>query len=164
MKNMKPVADHRELRDAYGCFPSGVTAVCALSNQVPVGMAASSFTTVSLEPPLVAICVQSRSETWAKLDSLRHLGVSVLGDEHDLACRQLAAKSGDRFTGIGWEASKTGAIFINGAAVWLECAINRIVPAGDHKIVLLQIERLKTEPGINPLIFHASRFRKLATE
>ena len=160
---MKPVTDQRELRDAYGCFPSGVTAICALVGETPVGMAVSSFISVSLEPPLVAVCMQNGSETWQKLNPLTHLGVSVLGSGHDAACRQLSAKLGDRFAGITWEATPSGAVFIAGAAVWLECTIDQRITAGDHEIVLLRIERLKMERDVSPLVFHASRFHKLAT-
>jgi flavin reductase (DIM6/NTAB) family NADH-FMN oxidoreductase RutF len=158
-----PITDPRELRKAYGCFPSGVTAVCALIDGQPVGMAASSFTSVSLDPPLVSVCVQSTSTTWQKLAPAQRLGVSFLGVAHDGACRQLAAKNGDRFAGIEWEASDAGAIFIGGAAVWMECSISQRVVAGDHEIVVLQIEGLKTEPDVSPLIFHASQFRQLAS-
>jgi flavin reductase (DIM6/NTAB) family NADH-FMN oxidoreductase RutF len=158
-----PVTDPRELRKAYGCFPTGVTAVCALIDGQPVGMAASSFTSVSLDPPLVSVCVQSTSSTWQKLAPAQRLGVSFLGVAHDGACRQLAAKNGDRFAGIEWEASEAGAIFIGGAAVWMECSISQRVVAGDHEIVVLQIEGLKTEPDVSPLIFHASQFRQLAS-
>jgi flavin reductase (DIM6/NTAB) family NADH-FMN oxidoreductase RutF len=163
MDDMKPVTDQRELRDAFGCFPSGVTAICALSDTVPVGMAVSSFISVSLEPPLVAICMQNGSETWQKLNALSHLGVSVLGSGHDAACRQLSAKLGDRFAGVTWEASSTGAVFIAGAAVWLDCTIDQRIVAGDHEIVVLRIERLKMERDVSPLVFHASRFHKLAS-
>ena len=163
MNTMKPVTDQRELRDAYGCFPSGVTAICALAGETPVGMAVSSFISVSLDPPLVAICMQNGSETWAKLNTMSHLGVSVLGSGHDAACRQLSAKLGDRFAGITWEASPSGAVFIEGAAVWLECKISQRIVAGDHEIVVLQIEQLKMERDVSPLVFHASRFHKLAS-
>ncbi len=158
---MRPATDHRELRDAFGCFPSGVTALCAMVGGVPVGMAASSFTSVSLAPPLVSICVQTSSETWRKLNGVTRLGVSVLSVGHDAACRQLASKTGDRFAGIEWTASESGAVFINGSAVWLECLLDQCIPAGDHDIALLQIEKLHVEPNVEPLVFHGSRFRQL---
>jgi len=154
--------DSRELRNAYACFPSGVAAVCALVDGQPSGMAASSFTPVSLQPPLVCVCIQSTSSTWPRLKGSTRLGVSFLGVNHDVACRQLAAKTGDRFAGIRWEASPGGAVFIDGASVWLECSIDRCITAGDHQIALLRIETLKVEPHVSPLVFHASRFRELA--
>jgi flavin reductase (DIM6/NTAB) family NADH-FMN oxidoreductase RutF len=159
---MMPPADSRELRNAYGCFPSGVAALCALIDGQPAGLAASSFTPVSLNPPLVCVCIQSTSSTWSRLRASVRLGVSFLGAHHDVACRQLAAKTGDRFAGICWESSAAGAVFIDGAVVWLECSIDQRIIAGDHEIALLRIETLKVEPHVSPLVFHASRFRELA--
>ena len=157
----RKISDSRELRNAYGHFPTGVTALCALYEGQPVGMAASSFMPVSLEPPLVSVCVNNTSRTWAVLGRLARLGVSVLAESQDRACRQLAAATGDRFSGLEWESAGEGAVFIRGAPVWFDCSIHDRVPAGDHVIVLLRIEGLKIYPGIRPLVFHASEFRHL---
>jgi flavin reductase (DIM6/NTAB) family NADH-FMN oxidoreductase RutF len=159
---MMPATDQRELRDAYACFPSGVAALCALVDGQPVGMAASSFTSASLDPPLVSVFVNSTSATWRKLESLPRLGVSFLGADHDVMCRQLAAKTGDRFAGVCWEASAGGAVFIEGASVWLECSLYQSFMTGDHEMALLLIKSLKIEPHVSPLVFHASRFKQLA--
>lgn len=163
MDRMVRVEDQRALRDAFGCFPTGVTAICALVNGAPLGMAASSFTSVSLNPPLLSVCVQNSSETWPKLCSMPRLGVSVLGAGQDIACRQLAAKTGDRFVGLGWEANERGAVYLREAAGWFECILAQRIPAGDHEIALLQVESFQAEPTVSPLVFHASRFRQLAT-
>lgn len=125
-------------------------------------MAASSFTSVSLEPPLVSVCVQRDSRTWAVLKAAQRVGVSFLGETHGDICRKLSAKTGDRFAGIDWEVSPADALFIRGAAVWLECSIDQIVAAGDHELVLLKVELLRVAPDVPPLVFHASRFRALA--
>lgn len=150
------------LRAAYGRFPTGVIAVCALRDDQPVGIAASTFVAVSIEPPLVSVCVQHTSTTWPRLAGQARLGLSILGDTHDAACRQLAAKSGDRFAGLAWSVTDEGAIFLHEAASWLDCSIHQVVPAGDHDIVLLRVEALKLHDGIGPLVFHASDFHSLA--
>jgi len=157
----REILDSRELRNAYGHFPTGVTALCALYEGQPVGMAASTFMPVSLDPPLVSVCVNNTSRTWPVLNRLSRLGVSVLAESQDRTCRQLAAVAGDRFAGIEWESVGEGAVFIKGAPVWFECSIFDRVPAGDHVIALLRIERVKIYPGIRPLVFHASEFRNL---
>jgi flavin reductase (DIM6/NTAB) family NADH-FMN oxidoreductase RutF len=162
MITMSPAPSPRDLRNAYGCFPSGVTAICALVNGQPVGMIASSFTSVSLEPPLVSVCMQNTSQTWQALASVSRLGVSFLGVTHNTICRQLAAKTDDRFSGIEWQASAAGAIFLDGASVWLECSVEQRIAAGDHEIVLLRIAGLRMEAEVSPLVFHASRFQQLA--
>ncbi|MFC5992986.1 flavin reductase family protein [Pseudonocardia hispaniensis] len=153
--------DPLTIRRAYSCFPSGVTAVCGLLDTRPIGLAASSFTGVSLDPPLASVCVQNTSSTWPMLRELPRLGVSVLGQDQEKVCRALAAEPEDRFTDTPWEAGSTGAVFIRDATAWLDCSIHDEVPAGDHGIVLLRIHAVIAEPEAAPLIFHGSRFRKL---
>src|ERR1700755_3716710 len=111
------------LREAFGHFPSGVIAIAAEVEGTLVGLAASTFVPVSLEPPLVSFCVQNTSETWPKLKDLPALGISVLGEAHDEAARTLAAKTGDRFAGLSTVSTESGAVFIKGTGLWLEGAI-----------------------------------------
>lgn len=155
--------DHTLLRQAFGCFPSGVTAFCGMIGSLPEGMAASSFTSVSLEPALVSVCVANTSATWAKLASLSRLGLSVLSSDHGAVARSLAAKTGDRFATVEWMATESGAVFVHGATLWLECSPYKVVNAGDHQIVVLQIEALAMYPDVAPMIFHKSSFHELAS-
>lgn len=155
--------DTAALRTAFGRFPSGVTAICALDDVgAPVGLAASSFVAVSLEPPLVAVCVQHTSTTWPRLRDRARLGLSVLGETQDLACRRLAARTGDRFADLSWEATDDGAVLLHGATAWLDCTVERVVTAGDHDLVLFDVRRQCTHPAHGPLVFHASAFHALA--
>jgi len=154
--------DARALRDAFACYPSGVTALCAVVNGTPIGMAASSFTSVSVEPPLVSVCIQNNSATWRHLKDASRIGVSVLGANHDAACKSLSSKNGDRFAGLDWSATEQRAIFINGATAYLDCSVYTSFEAGDHAIVLLRIHALGTCPDIEPLVFHGSRLRRLS--
>lgn len=162
MMEIVPLADDAtELRAAFACFPSGVAAICAIVDGVPVGMAASSFTSVSIDPPLVSVCVQNTSTTWPKLCDRSSLGLSVLSEGHAAACLALSSKLGDRFAGVEWEAAADDAIRIHGCTLWLDCAIERQVPAGDHTIVLFRVLGLRADPDREPLVFHGSRFRTL---
>lgn len=155
-------ADPGVLRRAFGCFPSGVTAVAALVDGHPIGMAASSFTSVSLEPPLVSLCFQQGSSTWQKLRALPRLGISVLAQGQDEICRSLARMADDRFATVGWDRTAAGAVLVSGATAWLECSTYAEVPAGDHTIALLEIHGLQAKPEAAPLVFHGSKFRRLA--
>ena len=148
------------LREAFGHFPTGVIAIAAEVDGVRVGLAASTFVPVSLDPPLVSFCVQNSSETWPKLKGLPSLGISVLGEAHDAAAKTLAAKTGDRFEGLETRSSGNGAVFVHGTSVWLETTITQEVPAGDHTIVVLQISDI-TVHDVPPIVFHRSTFRKL---
>ncbi len=148
------------LREAFGHFPTGVIAIAAEVDGVRVGLAASTFVPVSLDPPLVSFCVQNSSTTWPKLQDRPVLGISVLGEAHDQAARTLAAKTGDRFAGLQ-TVSRNGAVYIDGTAVWLESSIEQLVPAGDHTIVLLRVSEITTQENIAPIVFHRSAFRRL---
>jgi len=150
------------LREAFGHFPSGVIAIAAEVEGIRVGLAASTFVPVSLEPPLVSFCVQNTSETWPKLKDLPLLGISVLGEAHDQAARALAAKTGDRFAGLETE-SRNGAVFIHGTSVWLESAIEQVIPAGDHTIVILRVSDITVHSDVAPIVFHRSTFRRLGS-
>ncbi|MCP9272299.1 flavin reductase family protein [Mycolicibacterium arenosum] len=149
------------LREAFGHFPTGVIAIAAEVEGVRVGLAASTFVPVSLDPPLVSFCVQNSSETWPKLKDLPALGISVLGEAHDAAAKTLAAKTGDRFAGLDTESRTSGAVFVHGTSVWLESAIEQLVPAGDHTIVVLRVHEITVHDDVAPIVFHRSTFRRL---
>jgi flavin reductase (DIM6/NTAB) family NADH-FMN oxidoreductase RutF len=153
--------DH-ELRHAYSMFPSGVTVLCALTEDGPVGMAASSFTSVSLQPPLVSVCIDQKSTTWPALARTGRLGVSVLGSDHAELCRALAACNRDRFSGASWESRPGGALFLHGGSLWLECSTEQTMIAGDHLIVLLRVLGIQPFPDVSPLIFYLSALRQLS--
>ena len=162
MTGIVPVIAGAALREAFGCFPSGVTAVCAEVDGVPVGLAASSFTSVSVDPPLVSVCMQHSSTTWPVLRQRPRLGLSVLAEGHDDVCARLASKTGDRFAGTEHVTAENGALFVGGATLWLDCTVHAELPAGDHDIVVLHIRGLRADPATAPLVFHGSRFRRLA--
>jgi flavin reductase (DIM6/NTAB) family NADH-FMN oxidoreductase RutF len=158
--NLSPLTPET-LREAFGHFPAGVIAIAAEVEGIRVGLAASTFVPVSLDPPLVSFCVQNTSSTWPKLSSTPTLGISVLGESHDAAARMLAAKTGDRFAGLETVSSAGGAVFIKGTSVWLESVIEQSVPAGDHTIVILRIKEITVHDDVSPIVFHRSAFRRL---
>ena len=136
-------------------------AIAAELDGVRVGLAASTFVPVSLNPPLVSFCIQNASETWPRIKDLPMLGISVLSEAHDVAARTLAAKTGDRFAGLETVSSDAGAVFVKGTSVWLESAIEQEVPAGDHTIVILRIHDVTVHDDVPPIVFHRSGFRRL---
>ena len=149
------------LREAFGHFPTGVVAIAAQVEGVREGLASSTFVPVSLEPPLVSFCVQNTSTTWPKLKGLPMLGISVLGEAHDEAVRTLAAKTGDRFAGLETVSYTSGAVFIKGTGLWLESAIEQLIPAGDHTIVVLRVNEVTVDAEVAPIVFHRSTLRRL---
>lgn len=154
----------KELRTMFASFPTGVTAVAALVDGVPVGLAANSFTSVSLEPALVSVCADLKSSTWPILRGRPRLGISILAAEHEAACLRLASRSGDRFAGLDIRASADGAVFVEGAGAWIECSLEAEYPAGDHEILLLRVHDIGADPDVAPLVFHRSAFRNLGRQ
>lgn len=153
--------DPGELRRVFGAFPSGVIAIAAVIDGIPVGMVASSFTSVSLDPPLVMICVGSTSTTWPKFRDAPFLGVSVFAADQAETCRQLAARSENRFANVEWRATEDGAVMLEGATAWLHCSTHAVFPGGDHDIVVMHVHDLDADHNIHPLVFHASKFHRL---
>ena len=143
-------------------FPTGVVAMCGMDGAAPVGMAVNSFSSVSLEPPLVSVCVARQSSTWPRLDRLPRIGLSVLGSNQERLSRQLSSRHGDRFQGVEFEATPEGALFIKGAALWLDCAIAHRLEGGDHEIILLEVRHTELFPYIQPLVFHQSQYLALS--
>ncbi|ETW23488.1 oxidoreductase [Mycobacterium gastri 'Wayne'] len=138
-----------------------MVAIAAEIDGIREGLAASTFVPVSLDPPLVSFCVQNISTTWPRLKAAPTLGISVLGETHDEAARTLAAKTGDRFAGLETVSSDSGAVFVKGTSLWLESAIEQLIPAGDHTIVVLRVNQVTVDADVAPIVFHRSVFRRL---
>ncbi|MTE12136.1 flavin reductase family protein [Nocardia aurantiaca] len=154
-------ADGADLRRTFAHFPSGVVAVCARIGGTPYGLVASTFVPVSLDPPLVSICIQYTSETWPRLEQADRLGLSLLAGEQEAAARGLSSRRGDRFRNVELRAGNGSAAFVAGATAWLETSVHEQVPAGDHAVVLLRVHRIGARPESEPLVFHRSGFRAL---
>ncbi|WP_168703169.1 flavin reductase family protein [Gordonia paraffinivorans] len=152
--------DPQHLRSVFGAYPSGVVALCGIDNGEPNGMVVSTFTSVSLAPPLVSVCIQKTSQTWPSLRRLQRVGVSVLGAHHTSACRSLSSKDGDRFDGVGWTTHDGDSVLIHDSSAWMITSVANEIEAGDHLMVLLEIHAMDMDPTIEPLVFHASGYHR----
>jgi flavin reductase (DIM6/NTAB) family NADH-FMN oxidoreductase RutF len=162
MNVLSDIRDDTELRRVFGRFPTGVTALCGMDEGKPVGMTASAFVAISLTPALVSVCIRHGSTTWRQLRACERLGISFLGHGHAATALQLAQKTEDRFSGLDYEVTSAGAVFLADAAAWLECSIEKEVPAGDHDIVVLRLHRAAAAEDVIPLVFHSSAFHTIA--
>lgn len=149
------------LRQAFGIFPTGVVAVAAAVGGLLLGLAASSFTSVSLEPPLVSLSIANTSKTWPDLRRAPRLGVTVLADHHRAAARQLAGPVDRRFDGLAVARSSNGAVTLADGLAQFDTTIYREVEAGDHTIVLLQLQAVQHADDSLPLVFHRGDFGRL---
>lgn len=154
--------DPQRLREAFGVFPSGVVALAAEVDDRLVGLAASSFTSVSLEPPLVSFSVARTSKTWPLLRSADHLGVTILAGHHGDVCRQLAGPVDHRFDDLEVTVTDDGAATLDEGLAMFDCSIYREVEAGDHMIVILQLHAVEHADTSLPLVFHRSGFGRMA--
>jgi flavin reductase (DIM6/NTAB) family NADH-FMN oxidoreductase RutF len=159
---LTPKLDPQLLRSAFGAFPSGVVAVAAEVEGTRVGLAASSFTSVSLEPALVSFSVANTSATWPTLRKSSHLGLSVLARHHGEVCRQLAGPVLNRFDGLSTSSTEDGALILDDAVATFDCTIFQEIEAGDHTIVLLELHAVEDSGASLPLVFHRSAFPQLA--
>ena len=153
--------DPNSLREAFGVFPSGVVAVAARVDDQLIGLAASSFTSVSLEPALVSFSVANTSKTWPTLRRAVHLGLTVLADHHGEVCQQLAGPVEHRFDGLDVTTTEDGATTLDDGLARFDCTIHREVEAGDHTIVLLRLHAVEHADTSLPLVFHRSSFGRM---
>lgn len=130
--------DPLKYRLVLGHFPTGVTVVTAMVDGEPVGFTIGSFTSVSLEPPLVGFLPMTTSERWIKMASAGTFCVNVLGIDHSDLCWRFAKSSIEQpFEGVSWSpAPITGSPIIEGAIAWMDCTTAEVVDAGDHFFVM----------------------------
>src|SRR6478609_6347417 len=129
--------DPQRFRRILGHYPTGVTVVTAIgADGTPEGMVVGSFTSVSLDPPLVAFLPASNSGSWARLRTAGRFCVNILGADHEQLCRQFAARGGDKYSGVAWTAAPSGSPIIDGAVAWIDCETETVHTAGDHDIVI----------------------------
>lgn len=159
MQLAESLARNDALRQLYSLVPSGVLGVGAMSGSGPIGLAVSSFSTISLTPALVGLNMQKGSTTWPALSMSPRIGISLLAHgQHEIG-RQLAGPDkGARFANVEYFADDEGAVFIRGAVLWLEAKVSDSIEAGDHTIEVLEVLRTAAAAGSDPLIFHRRAF------
>ena len=147
-------ADARRLRDAFGCFTTGVTVVTTQApDGGPVGFTANSFASVSLDPPLALVCVDLGANSLPVLEAAGVFVVNVLhADQQDIA-RRFTVKGGDRFRNLAIEIWRTGAPVIAGCMANFECETHHAFDAGDHRVFIGRIVKVRMDPDHQPLVF-----------
>lgn len=160
--------DQAEFRRVLGAFATGVTVVTAPAAEgesSPAGFACQSFSSLSLDPPLVAFMVARTSTTWPRIARAGVFCVNVLSADQGELCRAFAVSGADKFTGVAYDtAPVSGAPRLTGAAAWIDCAIHAVHTGGDHLIVVGRVTALGTEADGatgDPLLFHRGRFARL---
>ncbi|MCX5421589.1 flavin reductase family protein [Streptomyces sp. NBC_00078] len=166
--NERAPVDQTEFRRVLGTFATGVTVVTAPAADEagpagPAGFACQSFSSLSLDPPLIAFMVGRTSTTWPHIARAGVFCVNILGAHQGDLCRAFAVSGADKFTGVAYDgAPVSGSPRLTGAVAWLDCTIHAVHMGGDHLIVVGRIEALGTGAASDePLIFHRGRFGRL---
>lgn len=155
-------SDARTLRDALGCFATGVTILTALTpERTPVGLTANSFTSVSLDPPLLLVCIARSASSAEIFCNARNFAVNVLHIGQQPASVRFARKEEDRFGATPWETGLEGTPVLTGSLATFECARNAVHDGGDHFIIVGKVERARFEPRRDPLLYFRGKYRRL---
>jgi flavin reductase (DIM6/NTAB) family NADH-FMN oxidoreductase RutF len=151
--------DSALFRQVLGSYPTGVSVVTALGEDGnPVGMVVGTFTSVSLDPPLVGFLPDKKSTTWPQIEAAGRFCVNVLASDQQEVCRQVSAKGPEKFVGVDYALSQHGLPIIAGSIATIECGLHSVVEAGDHWIVLGAVLALEITRDEDPLLFHRGRY------
>ena len=155
-------SDPRTLRDALGCFATGVTVMTTMAaDGTFIGLTANSFSSVSLDPPLLLVCLANNAGSLPAFLEAEHFAVNVLHIGQQPISSRFASRVGDRFADTAIDRWGTGVPIIRNALASFECTRDQVVDAGDHKIFIGRVRHVRFEPRRDPLLFFRGRYRRL---
>ena len=146
--------DAAAIRTVVGHYATGVALITAIDGDEPVGMACNSFTSVSLDPPLVLFCAAKSSSTWPRIQTAQKWAANILGEDGEEVCRLFAQKGADRFAHLSYTTGRTGAPLLDEAIAFVDCETVAEHDAGDHVIVVGRALELGYASEGKPLLFY----------
>lgn len=151
--------DPAAFRQVLGSYPTGVCAITAAGpGGALAGMVVGTFTSVSLDPPLVGFLPDKGSSSWPLIEAAGRFCVNVLASDQQQVCRQIASKGPDKFAGLDVALSRSGVPVIAGSIARIDCAIHSVLDAGDHWFVLGRVLDLETLREDDPMLFYRGRY------
>jgi flavin reductase (DIM6/NTAB) family NADH-FMN oxidoreductase RutF len=154
--------DPRTLRDALGCFATGVTVVtCVAEDGTPAGLTVNSFTSVSLDPPLLLVCLAKNAASAAPLTAAASFAVNVLQTGQQPASIRFATRDQDRFGTTPWSRGEGGAPILEESLGVFECERYAVYDGGDHHILVGQVVKASFDASLDPLLYFRGRYRRL---
>ena len=148
-------------RSVLGRFASGITIVTARDGEGrDHGMTVSAFCSVSLDPPLVLVCIGHDATMHPLVGSLEHFGINILGSDQEALSRRFASKDIQRFEGIGFTRGESGVALLDGVLGWLECRTETRHDAGDHTVLVGRVEAALAGDG-RPLLYYRGGYAQL---
>ena len=153
--------EKNELRRVMGHFATGVTVITSIRSSGEMhGLTANAFTSVSLIPPLLLVCIDKKAESYPCFDESKIFTVNVLASDQEALSRRFAVTGGDKFEGVSYKVGANGAPILDGALAFLECKVTQKIDGGDHTIYIGEIEQAETKEG-KPLLFFRGGYREL---
>jgi flavin reductase (DIM6/NTAB) family NADH-FMN oxidoreductase RutF len=153
--------DKNELRRVMGHFATGVTVITTRAGDgKPYGLTANAFTSVSLEPPLLLVCVDKKAESYPFFEQSKVFTVNILADGQEALSRRFAVSGGPKFEGVSYRMGANGAPILDGTLGYIECTLYAAYEGGDHTIYLGEVQEAETAER-KPLLFFRGGYREL---
>lgn len=153
--------DQAEFRRVMGHFASGVTVVTVCREGTCHGITVSSFCSLSLEPPLVLICIDRRYSSHEKIQQSEVFAINILAEDGEWLSRHFASREADKFAKVGYRTGESGAPLLNDALASIECRLVEQLPGGDHTIFVGEVLAMAAQDNKRPLLYFRSGYHKL---
>lgn len=156
--------DPQQFRAVLGNYPTGVCVITATDEGGDHhALLVGSFTSISLDPPLVGFFPAISSSTWPKIAAIGSFCVNVLGSDQNHICETMASNGQSRFNGVEHHAGTNGHPVLSGGQAWLECSVDRVLEIGDHYLVVGAVKDFGSSQAGGPMIFHRRGYHRIAT-
>ncbi|SFF63310.1 flavin reductase family protein [Blastococcus tunisiensis] len=153
-----PIVDPQVMRDVLGHFPSGVTVLTAVTEDGPIGFTCQSFSSLSLDPPLIAFAPARTSRTWPRLRDIGRFCINVLAEGQDAVSQNFARSGADKFAGVPWTPSLHGSPVLDDVVAWIDGELWAEYDGGDHTIVVARVLDLGSHADRRPLLYHRGSY------
>lgn len=160
---MPTATDAEQFRAVLGHFPSGVTIVTGTTPSGPAGFTCQSFSSLSLDPPLVLMLPSRSSTSWPPIAETGRFCVNVLADHQEQLSAWFARSGAAKFVGVTWSRSPLGCPILDGVCAWIDCEIDQVHDGGDHLIVVGAVSDLAADSQQGPLLFHRGGYARTNT-
>jgi 3-hydroxy-9,10-secoandrosta-1,3,5(10)-triene-9,17-dione monooxygenase reductase component len=153
--------DPEHLRRTMGHVPTGVAVVTALHDGRPAGLTVGSFTSVSLQPPLVSFTVDRAARSWPSIEAAGVFCVNILAGDQVELCRLFSSRETAKFRSVRWRAAASGSPVLEGVLAWVDCDVDRVLEGGDHHLVIGRVRELDVARQVAPLLFYRGGFGRV---
>ena len=150
--------DPQSMREVMGHFASGVTVVTAVTDGGPIGFTCQSFSSLSLDPPLVVFAPGRTSRTWPQLRGIGRFCINVLAEGQDAVSQNFARSGADKFAGVPWRPSALGSPVLDDVVAWIDAELWAEYDGGDHTLAVARVLDLGADERRRPLLYHRGEY------